>query len=198
MKSHACPEFQSLADFKIPPGSRGRTKSWIFLWQLTQAILFRLSPQPCYRWRRIILRCFGAKVGRGVRIRPTARVTYPWKVAIGDWSWIGDNVEIYSLAQVVVGSNVVISQYCYLCTGSHKVSDLTFAYDLKPIHIEDEVWLATDVFVAPGVTVGKGAVVGARSSVFRNIPAAVIAFGSPAREVCARGRVATKHTLNIE
>jgi putative colanic acid biosynthesis acetyltransferase WcaF len=125
-------------------------------------------------------------VGRGVQIRPSAIVTYPWKVEIGDYSWIGDEVVLYSLGEISVGANVVISQKSYVCTGSHDYHSVSFDIFVKKIRIEDEVWLATDVYVAPGVTIGRGAIIGARSSVFKDIPPATIAMGSPASHVGSR------------
>lgn len=152
----------------------------MLLWQLVQATLFGMSPQPFYAWRRTLLRLFGAKVGSEVRVRPTARVTYPWKVQIGEWSWIGDHVELYSLDCITIGCHVVVSQGSYLCTGSHDHRDVSFSYKNSPIVLEDQTWIASDVFVGPGVTVGRAAVVGARSTVLRNIDKETIAFGSPA------------------
>jgi putative colanic acid biosynthesis acetyltransferase WcaF len=113
-------------------------------------------------------------------------VTYPWKVEIGDFSWIGDHVEIYSLDKITIGCHSVVSQRSYLCTGSHDINDTTFAYVTAPITIGDEVWIATDVFVAPGVTIGRGAVVGARSTVLNDVPAETVAFGEPAHPMRKR------------
>ena len=151
------------------------------LWQFVQSTLFALSPQPFFAWRRFLLRLFGAKIGRKVLLRPTVRVTYPWKTEIGDYSWVGDHVELYSLDCISIGSHSVISQRSYLCTGSHDMADLAFSYITAPITVGDQVWIASDVFVAPGVKVGKGAVVGARSTVFRDVPPEVVAIGEPAR-----------------
>ena len=174
-------EFQDLDKFRIPPGFRGRSAPVTLLWQLVQATLFGLSPQPFYAWRRWLLRLFGARVGRKVLLRPTARITYPWKVEIGDFSWIGDHVEIYSLDQVFIGRHSVVSQRSYLCTGSHNSKDTTFAYVTAPVMIQDQVWIASDVFIAPGVTIGRGAVVGTRSTVFEDIAPEMVAFGAPAK-----------------
>jgi putative colanic acid biosynthesis acetyltransferase WcaF len=179
-------ELQRLDKFRVPDGFRGRSALVVLLWQLVQATLFSLSPQPLYAWRRGLLRVFGAKVGRKVLLRPTARVTYPWKVEIGDFSWIGDHVEIYSLDKITIGCHSVVSQRSYLCTGSHDINDTTFAYVTAPITIGDEVWIATDVFVAPGVTIGRGAVVGARSTVLNDVPAETVAFGEPAHPMRKR------------
>jgi len=181
-------DFQYPAQFRAPPGFRGRSGPIVLLWQLVQSILFGLSPQPFYAWRRCLLRLFGADIGRHVLVRPTARITFPWKVAIGDFSWIGDHVEIYSLDRIAIGANSVISQRSYLCTGSHDIADTTFSFVIAPIVVGDQVWLAADVFVAPGVSIGRGAVVGARRTVLRDIPAGMVAFGAPAE--ARRRRVA--------
>ena len=179
-------EFQNLDKFQVPPGFRGRSAPVVLLWQLVQSTFFGLSPQPFYAWRRALLRLFGAKIGRKVLIRPTARITFPWKVEIGDFSWIGDHVEVYSLDRITIGRHSVVSQRSYLCTGSHDMHDLTFAYVTGPINIGDQVWIASDVFVAPDVTIGRGAVVGTRSTVFEDVPAELVAFGQPAKQMRKR------------
>jgi putative colanic acid biosynthesis acetyltransferase WcaF len=174
-------QFQNLDKFEVPPGFRGRSAPVVLLWQIVQATFFGMSPQPFFAWRRLLLRLFGAKIGRKVLLRPTARVTYPWKVEIGDFSWIGDHVEIYSLDRISIGSHSVVSQRSYLCTASHNTTDIAFSYITAPISIGDQVWIASDVFVATGVKIGNGAVVGLRSTVLKDIPSAVVAFGKPAQ-----------------
>ena len=160
---------------------RGRPGWFVLLWWLVQAIAFPLSPHTFNNFRQWLLRLFGAKIGIGVIIRPTARFTYPWKVEIGDYSWIGDDVVFYSLEQIRIGCHCVISQECYLCTGSHDIQDLAFRLMTSPITIGNGVWIATDCFIAPGVQIGANAVIGARSSVFSNIPAQQVCWGTPAR-----------------
>jgi putative colanic acid biosynthesis acetyltransferase WcaF len=176
-------EFQNLDKFRVPPGFRGRNALIVVLWQLVQATLFGLSPQPLYGWRRWLLRLFGAKIGQKVLVRPTARVTFPWKVEIGDFSWIGDHAELYSLDRISIGRHSVISQRSYLCSAAHDMNDVSFSYITGPILIGDQVWIASDVFVCPGVTIGDAAVIGLRSTVFHDIPPRVLAFGQPARVV---------------
>jgi putative colanic acid biosynthesis acetyltransferase WcaF len=127
------------------------------------------------------MRLFGAKIGKGVIIRPTARFTYPWKVEIGDYCWIGDDVVFYSIDRIRLGNHCVISQESYLCTGSHDIKDPTFNLTTAPITIGNGVWIATDCFVAPGVQIGSNAIIGARSSIFGNIPAQQVCWGTPAR-----------------
>lgn len=116
-----------------------------------------------------------------MRLRSTVRVTYPWKLTIGSNVWVGDNCVLYNLGQITLGSNVALGHSVYLCTGSHDYTSLDFPIEAFPIHVEDEVWLANDVFVGPGVTVGRGAVVGARSTALRDLPSGMICYGSPAK-----------------
>lgn len=160
---------------------RGRSGSFILLWWLVQAIAFPLSPHNLNGFRCWLLRLFGAKVGTGVMIRPTARFTYAWKVEIGDYSWIGDDVVFYSLDHIKIGSQCVISQKSYLCTGSHDRQDVAFGLITNPIVIGNGVWIAADCFIAPGVKIGANAVIGARSSVFKDIPEQQVAWGNPCR-----------------
>ncbi|WP_316153688.1 putative colanic acid biosynthesis acetyltransferase [Cupriavidus sp. BIC8F] len=176
--------YQDLSKFCVPENFRGRSKAFVQLWWLVQATLFRCSPQVAYGFRRTILRIFGAKVGEGVLVRPSVRITYPWKVTLGDYCWIGDNVNLYSLGPITIGKNAVVSQESYLCTGDHDYSDPAFAIRAKPITVGPEAWVAAGTFIAPGVSIGQAAVIGARSFVFSDMPAATICYGSP----CAPAR----------
>lgn len=180
------PVIQDLASFRNPPGFRGRSGAVVQLWWLVQATLFRASPQFMYGWRNGLLRLFGAKIGKGVIVRPTVRVTYPWKLTIGDHSWVGDFVELYTLGEIRIGQNAVVSQHSYLCTGSHDFRAPAFDIYAKPIVVEDEAWVAAGVFVHPGVTVARGSVVAARSVLSRDTEALTIWAGSPASKVAER------------
>jgi len=119
-------------------------------------------------------------------IRPSAKVAYPWNLVIGKNVWIGDHAELYSMGRIVIGNDVVISQKAYLCTGTHDYTKPSFDVIVNDIVIEDQVWVATDVFVAPGIRLGRGAVIGARSSVFKDMPENMICFGTPARPMMPR------------
>lgn len=186
MTEEAKRRVQNMAIFKVDPSFRGRSPYFVQLWWFVQATLFRGSPQLCYGFRRWLLRLFGAQVGVGAIIRPSVTVTYPWKVKIGDHSHIGDDVVLYSYGAITIGSCAVVSQRSYLCAGTHNFRSEAFELESYPIVIHDQAWLAADVFVAPGVTVGRGAVVGARSSVFADLPEFMICTGSPARPVRPR------------
>jgi putative colanic acid biosynthesis acetyltransferase WcaF len=129
------------------------------------------------------LRLFGAKIGKNVLIRPSVEIVYPWNLLIGDYSWIGDHVVLYSLGQIEIGGNSVISQHSYICAGGHDYHSPTFDIFAVPIVIGSECWIASDVYVAPGVRIGDGTVVGARSAVFSSLPLGMICYGTPARPV---------------
>jgi putative colanic acid biosynthesis acetyltransferase WcaF len=174
-------QYQHLNKFTLPPNFRGKGAITVQLWWLVQGSLFAWSPQFLYGWRRFLLRLFGAEIGKNVIIRPTARVQFPWKVKIGDHSWIGDEVNLYSLGEIEIGENVVISQRSYICTGTHDPHSLTFDIYGHKITIEDQCWIATDVFVGPGITIGRGTLIGARSSVYKKLPAGKICMGNPAQ-----------------
>ena len=182
--------YQALSEFKLPDKFRGRSALLVQLWWAVQYFFVNHSPQFMYGWRNFWLRLFGAQIGKGVLIRPTVKIVYPWKLKIGDYSWVGDDVSLYTLGEIQIGSNTVISQKCYLCTGSHDYTSPTFDISAKKITIGNEVWLAMDVFIAPGVTINDGVVVGARSSVLHDLPKGMICFGNPAKVI--RPRTARK------
>lgn len=177
---------QDLSLSKPPKGFRGRSAAFCQLWWIVQSTLFGCSPQVFYGWRRLLLRLFGARVGPGVKIRPTVRVTYPWKFEIGENSGIGDHAVIYSLSSITIGRNVTVSQRSYLCSATHDFRKADFPLVEGPIKIDDEVWVAADVFIAPGVSIGRGAVIGARSTVLNDIPPLMVAVGYPASVVKGR------------
>ena len=177
---------QDLARSRVPPGFRGRSAVFVQFWWICQTLLIHASPQAFYGWRRAILRLFGAKIGFGVLIRPSVVITYPWKVAIGDHSWIGDNAELYSLGPITIEDNVVVSQGSYLCAATHDFEDDTFPLVAGPIVVEREAWIAAQCFIAPGVTIGAGSVAGARSVVLEDVPPGVIVAGHPAKIIGTR------------
>lgn len=181
--------YQQLDKFKLPKNFRGRSSWYVQLWWIVQSILFKTSPQFFYAWRRFLLRSFGAKIGKNVIVRPTAHIQFPWKLSIGDYSWIGDEVVLYSLGEIEIGKNTVISQRSYICTGTHDYKREDFLISSHKIVIEDECWLATDVFVAPGINIGKGCVVGARSTVLKDLPEGMICVGNPAKPIKKRLKI---------
>ena len=129
---------------------------------------------------------FGASIGKNVLIRPSVKITYPWKLTIGDSVWIGDEVVLYTLGEIYIDSNAVISQRSYLCAADHDYKDISFPIRSKPIRIGSEVWVATDVFIGPSVSIGFGSVIGARSSVFQDMPTEFLCLGSPCKPIKPR------------
>jgi putative colanic acid biosynthesis acetyltransferase WcaF len=178
--------FQDLGQFRMPRGFRGRSAIAVQIWWILQDTLFRWSPQAFYPWRNFLLRIFGAKIGKAVKFRSTVRVTYPWKLTVGDDVWIGDDCVFYNLGEIVIGSSVAIAHNVYFCTGLHDYTKIAFPIKQEPIHVEDEVWLPNDIFIGPGVTIGRGTVVGARSTVLRDLPPGMICYGYPAKAVRPR------------
>lgn len=150
-------------------------------WGIVCAVLFRPSPRNFHGWRNRLLRLFGARLHPTSRVYPRARIWAPWNLVMGEHSCIGDDVEVYCVRPVTLGSYTTVSQYSYLCGATHDYTDPEHPLVPLPITIGDRCWVAADVFIAPGVTIGDGTVVGARSSVFRDLPPWVIATGTPAR-----------------
>jgi len=154
-------------------------------WSLGRWLL-RLSPRPCFAYRRAVLRLFGAKVGAHVHVYPTTHLYMPWNVEIGDWSALGEDVLVYSLGRVQIGRQVTVSYRSHLCAGTHDFSDPTLPLLKPPISLEDGAWIGTEAFIGPGVTVGAGAVVGARAVVVKNVDIMSIVAGNPARPIARR------------
>ncbi len=151
------------------------------LWGVAWLLLFRPTPRPMYAWRNALLRLFGAKIGSGVHVMATVKIWAPWNLSMADHSAMGEHVDCYSVSPIELGAHSVVSQYSFLCTASHSYEVVGMRGFDAPIRIGAHAWIAADVFVAPGVTVGEGTVVGARSSVFSDMPPWVVAVGSPAR-----------------
>ena len=155
-------------------------------WGATQLTLFRLSFHDWYRWRAWLLRRFGATVGNNVRVRRTVRVEIPWHLSLGDDVIVGDGVILYALGPITVGPRTMLSQHAHLCAGSHDYRYPEFPLLRPPITVGTDCWVAADAFVGPGVTIGDRAIVGARSAVFKDVPAGVIVGGNPARVINRR------------
>jgi putative colanic acid biosynthesis acetyltransferase WcaF len=163
-----------------------RAKLGRALWSFVSATLFRPSPRPCYGWRNWLLRRFGATIHPTARIRPSVDIEIPWHLTVGPSSSVGDHAILYCLAPVTLGDRVTVSQYAHLCAGTHDHTRRSMPLVPRPIVLEDDTWIAADVFVGPGVRVGAGTVVGARSAVFSDLPPWKVCVGTPARPVAER------------
>ncbi len=147
----------NLCDFSNTWFQRGRPKWVEALWIVVSA-LFVASWLPGSAHRKLLLRLFGAEIGKRVAIKPGVRVKFPWKLSIGSDTWIGEDVWIDNLDRVDIGDNCCVSQGSYLCTGSHNWCSPTFNLITKPIKIENCAWIGARASLAPGVIVGEGAV----------------------------------------
>jgi len=134
----------------------------------------------------MLLRLFGAKVGRGARVYPSCRIWAPWNLIMGDYASLGQHVQCYNVAQIELGDYSAVSQYAYLCGATHDYTILTMPLLPKPIRIGARAWIAACAFVGPGVMVEEGAVVGARACVFRDVPPWTVVAGNPARTIKRR------------
>ena len=163
-----------------------REKVGRMLWAIAQASLFRLSFHTWNGFRAWLLRRFGATIAPGVRLRRTVTVECPWNLSIGESSSVGDGAVLYCLGRVAIGRRVTISQRAHICAGSHDYRRADMPLLRPPITIGDDVWIAADAFVGPGLTVGEGAILGARACAFKSLSPWTIYLGNPCQPVRPR------------
>jgi putative colanic acid biosynthesis acetyltransferase WcaF len=168
-----------------PPPSVGN-KLKRGLWQGVWLLAFRLSPVPLHAWRRLILRLFGAQIGANSAIYPSVRIWAPWNLRVGAAATVGPGVNLYNVAPIIIGEDAVISQGSHLCTATHDHQSADFALMVAPIGIGPNAWVAAEAFVAPGVSIGKSAVIGATSTVTRSVTDYTIVAGNPAKPIGRR------------
>ena len=151
------------------------------VWNLFYILLFRFSPRLFHSWRNFLLRSFGAKIGKGCHVYPKAKIWAPWNLIMEDYSCFADDVVCDSMDKVYIGKKVVVSQGTHIVTGSHDYTDPKFCLFTRPVTIGDHAWIAAEVFICPGVKIGEGAVVGARSVVVKDVPAWRVCAGDPCK-----------------
>lgn len=150
-------------------------------WYAVNATLFRLLVGRKLRFvRNLILRCFGARIPLESLIYSSCKIWAPWNLTVGKYSCVGSNTQLYNKAPIVIGDNTVVSQGAFLCTASHDISDIHHTLITAPVILKDRVWVAADAFIGMGVTIGEGAVVGARSCVFKDVESWTVVGGNPA------------------
>ncbi len=152
-----------------------------FAWRWVQRLLLQPSPVSANGWRLWVLRRFGAKVHATVKIHPHVRIIHPWNLTIERGVVVMHDVILDCQAPLRIGSATRISQLSHLCTATHEYEKRDMPIIGQPITVGRDCWLAADVFVGSGVNIGDGAVLGARCSVFRDVPAKALVAGSPAR-----------------
>lgn len=160
------------------------------IWHLVNYTIFRLLFGNFFvKMRNNILRIFGAKIDKKANIYNTCTIYAPWNLKIGR-ACVGPNTILYSKDKIIIGNDTVISQGSYLCTASHDISNLMLPLITNQILIEDNVWVAADAFIGPGVSIGQGAVVGARAAVFKDVEPWTVVGGNPAKFI--KKRIITK------
>lgn len=169
-----------------------REKVGRLLWAMVQATVFRLSFHTWYRWRSFLLRRFGATIHHTCAIRRTVKIECPWNLSMGANSSIGDEAIIYCLGPVTIGDRVTISQYAHVCAGTHDYTQPHLPLIRPPIMIEDDVWVAAEAFVGPNITIGAGAILGARACAFKNLKPWTIYGGNPAMAIKMRPQPQTE------
>ncbi|WP_417009039.1 putative colanic acid biosynthesis acetyltransferase [Bacteroides congonensis] len=158
-----------------------------FAWSIVWSCLARPLPRSMGSgWKRMLLRLFEAKIDSTAVVYSSAKVYYPKNLVMGRYSCLASNVDCYNVAPIILGDNVTVSQGAFLCTASHDVTDPLHPLITAPIVIEDAAWVAADAFVSMGVTIGEGAVVGARACVFKDVERWAIVGGNPAKFIKKR------------
>jgi putative colanic acid biosynthesis acetyltransferase WcaF len=164
---------RSLVGFTGAGYDKGRNAAWQVAWLAVSGTVVTRWWCP-NRLRIGILRAFGAQIGTDVLVRHRVRVHWPWKLAIGDGSWVGEEAWLLNLEPITLGRDVCISQGAFLCTGSHDRHSPTFEFDNGPITVADGAWVAARATILRGVTIGPDAVVGAGALVARDVDAGAV------------------------
>ena len=150
------------------------------VWMLTWLVLARFTPPPLHGWRRLVLRAFGAQIGRGARVHGSVSVWLPANLSLGENALIGPGVRLYNQGRVSIGARSVVSQRAHICASTHDLRDPLFQLMLRPVSIGAQCWVAAEAFVGPGVTMGDRAVLAARGALFSDAAADGVYQGNPA------------------
>lgn len=160
-----------------------------FLWYFINELFLKNRYNPSSSIKLFWLKCFGAKIGNGVVVKPSVNIKYPWKLKIGNHCWIGEDVWIDNLEEVTIGDHVCLSQGAFLICGNHNYKSTAFDLIVKPIHIESGAWIGSKSIVGPGVTVGSHAVLSLGSVASNNLDSFSIYRGNPAIKIKSRNIV---------
>lgn len=179
---------ETAADPYLRPAFSARDRARRLLWNVCRALLYRPSPRPLHAWRSLLLRLFGATMGPNCHFYPGSKVWAPWNLICADQVTAADGVDIYNPAPMRFGSHAIVSQDAFLCGATHDYDDprfplLAFAMEFGPYS-----WVCARASVAPGVSLGEGAVLGLASVATRNLDAWGVYAGAPAVKVKERKR----------
>jgi putative colanic acid biosynthesis acetyltransferase WcaF len=168
----------------LPQTFGERVKS--FWWSIVRSTMFRWSPPAFNFWRVLLLQAFGARIKGRVVVAPSVRIEFPWNLTLGSNVVLCDHVIVNCMGRVEIGSGTRVSQYSHIISGTHDYTSQDMRIVRRPITIGTNVWIAADAFVGPGVCVGDGCLLAARSSAFRDLPPDQVCMGEPARASHAR------------
>lgn len=155
-------------------------------WAVVSASLFRLSPPPLNGYRRFLLVLFGARLAPTVIIHPTVRIWAPWNLSMGHRAALGPRVNCYNVASVAIQADAVISEGAFLCAASHDIHHEERPLVTGPITVGVGAWVFAEAFIGMNVTIGRGAVVGARGVVMRDVPPLAVVAGNPSAVIGTR------------
>ena len=171
----ACPSPHSAAN-----------KAGRLLWQTAWLLLFRPVPWFWQAPRRAVLRLFGARIGRGAQIMPSARIWAPWNLSLGDFATVSHGVDLYNVDRIEIGAHATVSQRAFLCTATHDIDHPHMPLKTAPIRIGAGAWICAEAYVHPGVSVGVEAVVGVRAVALHDVLPRQVVGGNPARSIRER------------
>lgn len=161
------------------PGNPVKRACWYF----ANVIFLKNGWFPFGGFKRGLLRLFGARIGKGVVIKPCVNIKYPWNLEVGDYVWIGENVWIDNLGPVKIGANSCLSQGAFILCGNHDYKSTAFDLMVMPVTLEEGAWIGAKTVVCPGVTVGTHAILTVGSIATKNMEPYAIYTGNPAQKV---------------
>lgn len=157
------------------------------IWTVVYLFLFRPFGTKFFRtWRNFLLRCFGAKLHHRAGVYSSVKIWCPWNLEMDDNAWMGPMVDCYNASRIKIGKDATVSQRAFLCTATHNIHSKAHELITAPIVIEGQAWVAADAFIGPGVTIGHGAVIGARACVFKDVEPWTVVGGNPAKVIKIR------------
>lgn len=162
-------------------------KSGRLIWFITSQLLFKPFGLSIFKkWRVFVLRCFGARLHPTANVYSTAKIWAPWNLEMEEYSCIASDVDCYNTNKIIIGANSTVSQKSFLCASSHDITNSLNPLITAPIIIKDQAWVAADAYIGMGVTIGQGAVVGARACVYKDVDSWSIVGGNPAKFIKKR------------
>lgn len=181
-KSKSKTNLSSFDNKEYNPGSKIK----ILLWYFVNHLIFKTYWFPVQGLKRFLLRLFGAKLGKGVVLKPGLNIKYPWFLEIGHHCWIGEDVWIDNLTFVTIANDVCLSQGCLLLTGSHNYKKSSFNLIVKPIHLGSGSWIGAKAIVCQGVSVGANSILSVGSVAMSDLEPNYIYKGNPALKIRER------------